>query len=90
MALLHGCTIHNDVLIGMGAIVMDGAVVESDVIVGAGSLVSNNKKLTTGLWIGRPAKFVRHLTKDELQSIRDNAAQYMWLTEQYLASRNDV
>lgn len=56
-AMLHGCTIGNRVLVGMGAILLDGVVVEDDVMIGAGSLVSPGKRLESGfLYLGSPAK----------------------------------
>ena len=59
-ALLHGCTIGNKVLIGMGAIVMDGAIIEDEVVLAAGSLVSPGKTLASGfMYRGSPAKQVR-------------------------------
>ena len=58
--MLHGCTVANRILIGMGSIVMDGAVIEDDVIVGAGSLVPPGKRLASGfLYVGSPVKQVR-------------------------------
>lgn len=60
--ILHACTIHDRVLVGMGAIVLDEAVVESDVVIGAGSLVPPRARLTSGyLYLGSPAKRVRAL-----------------------------
>ncbi|KAF8820680.1 putative Protein YrdA [Cardiosporidium cionae] len=70
-AILHGCTIKDNALIGMGAIIMDGSVVESDVIIGAGSLVPAKKILSPGLWLGQPAVRQRDLTTAEKQWIRE-------------------
>ena len=79
-AVLHGCTIHNRVLIGMGAIVMDGAIVESDVILGAGSFVSPGKVLESGgLYVGSPAKRVRDLRQEELDFLVYSAGHYVKL-----------
>ncbi len=85
-AVLHGCTIHDHVLIGIGAIVMDGVVIESNVMVGAGSLVAPNKRLTTGLWIGSPAKKVRDLTDKEMAFLKYSADYYVALKNQYRIS----
>ncbi|MFW5658798.1 MAG: gamma carbonic anhydrase family protein [Bacteroidota bacterium] len=87
-AVVHGCTIHDDVLIGMGAKVMDHAVVESDVLVAAGALVPPGKRLVSGfLYAGLPAKKVRPLTEDERQMIRQTAQNYQlyasWYREQH-------
>ena len=85
-AILHGCTIGDRVLIGMGAIVMDGAVVESDTIVGAGSVVSPGKVLSSGgLYVGSPAKRVRDLRPQELEFLRYSAAHYVTLKDRHLS-----
>ena len=76
-AIVHGCTVGNNVLIGMGAIVLDGAVIEDNCIIGAGTLVTHGKVIPTGsLAFGNPAKVVRQLTDDEIRSITDNAISY--------------
>ena len=81
---LHGCTVHDDSLIGMGSTVLDGAVVESHVLLGAGSLVSPGKVLESGyLWLGRPAKKVRPLTPDELAYFGYSAEHYQSLSQAY-------
>jgi carbonic anhydrase/acetyltransferase-like protein (isoleucine patch superfamily) len=85
--ILHGCTIGDRVLVGMGAIVMDGAVVESDVIIGAGSLVAPGKVLTTGgLYVGSPANRVRDLRPDELEFLKYSAGHYVKLKDQHIAT----
>lgn len=76
-AIVHGCTIGNNVLIGMGAIVLDGAVIEENCIIGAGALVTQNKVIPSGsLALGNPAKVVRELKREELESILENANEY--------------
>ncbi|MDB2448882.1 gamma carbonic anhydrase family protein, partial [bacterium] len=66
-ACLHGCTIGNEVLIGIGATVLDGAVVEDRVVIGAGALVPPGKRLESGfLYVGSPARQQRPLTEKEL------------------------
>jgi carbonic anhydrase/acetyltransferase-like protein (isoleucine patch superfamily) len=81
---LHGCTVQDDSLIGMGSTVLDGAVVESQVLLGAGSLVSPGKVLESGyLWLGRPAKKVRLLTPSELAYFRYSAEHYQSLSQAY-------
>ncbi|MES2624003.1 MAG: gamma carbonic anhydrase family protein [Pseudomonadota bacterium] len=78
--ILHGCTIGDRVLIGMGSIVMDGAVVEADVIVGGGSVVTPGKLLASGgLYVGSPAKRVRDLRPEELEFLRYSANHYVKL-----------
>lgn len=84
-AMLHGCTIHNRVLIGMGAIVLDGAVVEDDVIVGAGSLVPPRKRLKSGyLYLGNPVTRFRPLKDSELTFLKESAQNYVELKDSYL------
>lgn len=83
---LHGCTLGNRVLVGMGAIVMDGAVVEDEVIIGAGSLVPPGKRLESGyLYVGSPAKQARPLTDKERQFFTYSANNYVKLKDEYLA-----
>eukprot|EP00922_Rhytidocystis_sp_ex-Travisia-forbesii_P055067 GHVS01081561.1.p1 GENE.GHVS01081561.1~~GHVS01081561.1.p1 ORF type:complete len:286 (-),score=52.49 GHVS01081561.1:218-1075(-) len=86
-ALLHGCHIHDNVLIGMACVVMDGAEIDSDVLLGAGSLVSPGKKLCSGLWVGRPATRVRDLTDKDKAYIRENAENYVFLKNKYLEAK---
>lgn len=86
MAMLHGCTIGNQVLIGMQAMVMDGVVIEDQVVLGAGSLVPSGKTLKSGhLYVGRPAKMVRELNEKELSYFKYTAANYVKLKNEYLA-----
>ena len=83
--ILHGCTVGDDCLIGMGAIVMDGAVLEPKVLLGAGSLVPPGKILTAGhLWLGAPVRKVRVLSQKELDWLTYSAAHYISLKNQYL------
>lgn len=82
---LHGCTIEDLCLIGMGSIVLDGAVVRSRTLLGAGSLVGEGKELEGGfLWLGRPAKKVRALTQQELKWFEYSARYYVNLKNDYL------
>lgn len=83
-AICHGCTIEDRVLVGMGSIILDGAYVESDVIIGAGSLVPPGKRIPSGsLVMGSPAKVVRTLTPEEIESIKLSAVHYVSLSQQY-------
>lgn len=79
---LHGCTIDDDVIVGMGSIVLNGAKIGKNSIVGAGSLITQNKEFEPGkLILGSPAKAVRDLTEEELASIKHNADEYLKLKE---------
>jgi carbonic anhydrase/acetyltransferase-like protein (isoleucine patch superfamily) len=77
-SLLHGCTIHDRVLIGMQVCIMDGATISEDSIVAAGSLVTRDKIYPPGVLIqGSPARVVRNLNASDLQYIRRNAREYV-------------
>ena len=83
-ALLHGCTVGDDSLIGMGAIVLNGAVIGKNCIVGAGSLVTGGKVFEDGTMIlGSPAKAVRKLTEDELARLKLPAEHYVQQAKEY-------
>ncbi len=83
-AVLHGCEIRNECLIGMGAIVMDKAVIESGVMVGAGSLVPPGKTLASGyLYTGSPVRQARRLTEREKKYFAYAAAYYVELARRH-------
>lgn len=82
--MLHGCTLRDRILVGMGAIIMDGAVIESDVFVGAGCLVPPYKVLESGfLYVGSPARQIRKLNEDELAFLKRSATNYVVLKDEY-------
>mmetsp|Transcript_2709 Transcript_2709/g.5663 ORF Transcript_2709/g.5663 Transcript_2709/m.5663 type:complete len:182 (+) Transcript_2709:114-659(+) len=77
-AMLHGCTIGNNTLIGMGATVLNHAVVGNNCIVGANSLISEGKIIPDGsLVIGTPGKVVRQLTEEQIAVNKMSAAHYV-------------
>lgn len=86
-ALVHGCTVEDDVLIGMGAIVMDGAHIGSNVIIAAGAVVLENTQVPPGtIYAGVPARQVKtvspELTRDEIHRIAHNYVKYAdWFRE---------
>lgn len=83
--ILHGCTIGNRVLVGMGATVLDGSIIPDDVIIGAGALVPMNKTLDSGyLYVGSPAKPIRPLTDSEKDFLSYSAKHYVKLKNDYL------
>lgn len=83
--MLHGCTLGNRILVGMGAIIMDGAIVEDDVFIGAGCLVPPNKRLESGyLYVGSPAKQARPLKESERAFLKTSADNYVILKDEYL------
>jgi len=84
--ILHGCTIHDSCLIGMGATIMDGAVIHQNTVVGAGSLVTPGKELEGGyLWVGSPVRRVRPLSEDEIKAIEYSTSHYVKLKNRHHA-----
>ena len=85
-AILHACTIADEVLVGMGAIILDGAEIGPRSIVGAGALVTGGKKFSPGsLIVGSPAKAVRTLSLDEQRDIKVWAEKYVALSRAFRA-----
>ena len=83
-AVLHGCTLGDRVLVGIGARVLDGAVVEDDVVIGAGALVPERAHLVSGqLYLGIPARATRPLREDERERIAQGALHYVEKAGQY-------
>lgn len=83
--VLHGCTIQNRVLVGMGSIIMDGAVIGEDSVVGAGALITAGTIVPPkSLILGSPAKVKRPVTEQELAWIRESAQNYVRYSRQYL------
>lgn len=77
-AVVHGCTVGNRTLVGMGAILLNGCKIGNNCIVGAGALVTEGKEFPDGtLILGSPAKVVRELTKEEIQEVENNAMSYI-------------
>ena len=76
--MLHGCTVGDESLIGIGAIVLNGAKIGRNCLVGAGSLVTEGKEFPDGSMIlGGPAKVVRQLTPEQIEGLRQSARHYM-------------
>ena len=83
-AILHACTIADEVLVGMGAIVLDGAEIGARSIIGAGALITGGKKIPPGsLVLGSPAKVVRTLSLEEQAGIKVWAEKYVALSRAY-------
>ena len=86
-AIVHGCTIHDNVLIGMGSIVMDDCVIESNSIIAAGAIVTKNTHVESGsIYAGVPAKKIKNISKelisDEIDRIANNYVEYSsWFKE---------
>lgn len=82
-AVIHGCTIGDNTVIGMGSIVLSGAVIGCNCIIGAGALVTGKMRIPdNSLAFGNPAKVVRTVSDDEITSNRENALHYVALVEQ--------
>lgn len=86
-AIVHGCTIHDNVLVGMGSIIMDDCVVESNSIIAAGAVVTKNTRVEAGsIYAGVPAKKVKDISKElisgEIDRIANNYIKYSsWFKE---------
>lgn len=87
-AIVHGCTVGDNSLIGMGAIVLDDAVIGRNCIVGAGALVTQHKVIPdNSLVFGSPAKIIRSLTPEEVESNEKNADHYVSMSREMMAER---
>jgi carbonic anhydrase/acetyltransferase-like protein (isoleucine patch superfamily) len=85
-AILHGCVIADDCLVGMGARILNGAVLQTECLVGAGALITEGKTFERGsLIVGAPARVVRQLTGEERQALRVSAAHYAEKAARYAA-----
>ena len=90
-AILHGCAIADDCLVGMGAKILNGAMLEAECLVGAGALITEGKRFKQGsLIVGSPARVVRQLTDDERQALRASAAHYAEKAERYALGLRQV
>lgn len=77
-AIVHACKVGDEVLVGMGAVVLDGAVVGKQSLIGAGALVTQGTKIPPGsLVLGAPARIVRKLTSEERAGLKDWARHYV-------------
>ena len=87
-AILHACTVKDEVLVGMGAIVLDGAIIGERSIIGAGALVTGGTIIPPGsLVLGSPAKVIRTLSLDEQSKIKNWAEKYVKGSREYMARR---
>lgn len=84
-AIIHGCSIGDNCLIGMGAIVLNHAKIGENCIIGAGALIPEGKIIPpNSLVLGVPGKIIRKVTEEEIQSIRNNALRYHELYKKHL------
>lgn len=83
-AVLHGCTIKDRCLIGMGAVVLDGAIVGEECLIGAGALVTEGKEIPPrSVAVGSPARVIRKVTDKELQYILEGMERYLNQAQEY-------
>ena len=86
-AVLHACTIDDNVMVGMGAIVMDGAHIKKNCIVGAGAIVTQGKEFPeNSLMLGAPAHVVRELTTEEIEGVRGGVERYVEIKDKLLGA----
>ena len=84
-AIIHGCKIEDECLIGMGAIILNGAKIGKNTMIAAGTLVSQNKEIPEGVLVmGVPGKVVRKLTEDEIESIKNSRREYVKMKNLYI------
>lgn len=88
--ILHSCSIQDDCLVGMGAIVLDGAKIGKNCLVGAGAVVTPRTEIPDrSLVVGNPAKIKRVLTQEEIKYIKENAKEYVEFAGEYEVYRYD-
>ncbi|MCF6466665.1 gamma carbonic anhydrase family protein [Clostridium sp. Cult2] len=84
-AIVHGCTIGDNCLIGMGAIIMNRAVIGDNCIIGAGTVVTEGKHIPpNSLVLGMPGKVIRQVTDEEIEGVRQNAIRYNKLYKKHI------
>jgi carbonic anhydrase/acetyltransferase-like protein (isoleucine patch superfamily) len=86
-AIIHGCVLESFSFVGLGSIILDGCVLEQDAMLAAGSLLPPGKRIPKGqLWTGRPARYTRDLSAEELTRNRAGAAGYVQIARLHRAS----
>ncbi len=90
-AIIHACTIDDNVLIGMGSVILDNAVIGEETLIGAGAVVTPRTKIPPrSLVVGSPAKVLRGLATEEIEGIKRNGRRYLQVATDYLAAENDA
>ena len=85
--MLHGCTIGDNSLIGIGAVILNNAKIGNNCVIGAKSLITENKEIPdNSLVVGSPGKVIRQLTEDEIKAVKENAVRYQENWKKYLKS----
>jgi carbonic anhydrase/acetyltransferase-like protein (isoleucine patch superfamily) len=91
MVMLHGCTLQDRAFVGLGTIVMDGAVIEGDAMLAAGAMLTPGKRVPSGqMWQGRPAKYARELSDDEIAGMRRGVKNYVVNARLHRAAMEDA
>lgn len=91
LAIIHGCVLEDRCFVGLGAIVMDGCVIESDAMLAAGALLTPGKRIPSGqMWAGRPARFVRDLSPEEIARHRAGTDGYTQLAQHFRAELKEL
>lgn len=90
-AIIHGCSIGSNCIIGMGATILDGAAIGSNCIIGANSLITSGKTIPDGVLVmGAPGKVVRELTKEEIEAIKHSTEGYVKKSKKYMSAKCHV
>ena len=77
LVMLHGCTIGDNSLIGIGAVILNNAKIGNNCVIGAKSLITENKEIPdNSLVVGSPGRVIRKLTEDEIKAVKENAIRY--------------
>ncbi len=86
--VIHGCTVEDEVIIGMGAVLLTGSRVRRRCIIGAGAVVREGQEIPEGsIAVGVPAKIVRTVTEKDVERILDNAKSYLELARRHFGKR---
>lgn len=84
-AIVHGCTIGDNTMVGMGAVVLTGAVIGENCLIGAGALITGKMNAPAGsLILGNPAKVIKPVSPEQLEELRNDAESYIRLAEETL------
>lgn len=88
-AIVHGCSVGDNTLVGMGAIIMNGAKVGKDCVIGAGALITENTVIPDGsLAVGVPAKVIKQVSDEQKKEFRINAMEYVAEAAEYKKKQN--
>jgi carbonic anhydrase/acetyltransferase-like protein (isoleucine patch superfamily) len=87
LAMIHGCKLHDRAFVGLGSIVMDGCEIEPTGMLAAGAMLTPGKRIAAGqMWAGRPAKYVRDLSQEEIAGQAIGVARYVEAARRHMAA----